>query len=227
MGTHMASYDALMKIVLIGDSGVGKSCLIRQYIDSDFEHGGMSTIGVDFRIDLITHQSQLLKLQLWDTAGQERFRSMTGGYYKMSDAIILTYDVTDAKSLQSVEEKWWPEVMRLAPSSLCDERNVLLLGTKSDLGPDRETVTAAEAFAGSIGCTHAVCSSLTGEGCKDAIEGFVHKVADTDCFHEHASCRSAALHEDTLAPAKETTSSNFGCFDRMLTSLRCFQAAVH
>merc|ERR1711907_119319 len=155
------SYDMLMKLVIVGESGTGKSCVISRFCDDEFSHITMSTIGVDFRIKLLDHHSKLCKLQMWDTAGQERFRSLTGNYYKSADAVILTYDVTDMETLQSLETTWLPEVRRLAPTALEEDRNILVLGTKMDFG-------------------HAMCSSLTGANIESAIETFVHKVADSE-----------------------------------------------
>jgi len=239
MGTLKANaamtshYDMLMKLVIVGDSGTGKSCVISRYCDDEFTHLGMSTIGVDFRIQLLEHNSKILKLQLWDTAGQERFRSLTGNYYKSADSIILTYDATDEQTVKSLEDTWLPEVRRLSASSLEEEGNILVLGTKMDLEHDPATVARAEAWAQSLGFGHALCSSLTGENCDTAIEDFVHQVADTATFHTHVRRRSAAAAHETLNPPMQTPvggrfSSLGGCFEKMFEQIRCFQsAAVH
>jgi len=228
----MNTYDMLMKVVIVGDSGVGKSCVIHKYCDDEFTHLTMSTIGVDFRINLVEHNNKMIKLQLWDTAGQERFRSLTGNYYKMSDAVILTYDCTDMESMKSLQETWLPEVRRLAPQSLEENHNILVLGTKSDLGADPEVTACAEQLARSIGCPHALCSSLTGEGIEDAIEEFVHQVAGSESFREHVRRRSMPTVEDeTLGKCGATSNRAFGfgnCFERMFEQIRCFHsAAVH
>jgi len=232
LGTAMTThYDMLMKLVIVGDSGTGKSCVISRYCDDEFTHMGMSTIGVDFRIQLLEHHQKIVKLQLWDTAGQERFRSLTGNYYKSADAIILTYDATDEESLNSLEATWLPEVRRLAPASLEEEKNILVLGTKMDLERDPAIVARAEAWAQSLGFEHALCSSLTGENCDIAIEDFVHQVADTATFHSHVRRRSAAMAHDVLTPPIQTpVSGRFsgfgGCFEKMFEQIRCFQSAA-
>merc|ERR1712070_530916 len=158
-----SQYDYLMKMVIVGDGGTGKSCVISRFCDDEFAHVTMSTIGVDFRIKLIERNSKLCKLQLWDTAGQERFRSLTGNYYKSADAIILTYDSTDMETLDSLESTWLPEVRRLAPIALEEDSNILVLGTKMDLATSAPAVVSrAAAWAQSMGFSHAVCSSLAG-----------------------------------------------------------------
>jgi len=91
-------YDYLFKLVLIGDSGVGKSCLLLRFADDNFTDSYISTIGVDFRFRTITIDKKTVKLQIWDTAGQERFRTITSAYYRGADGIIMVYDVTSSES---------------------------------------------------------------------------------------------------------------------------------
>jgi len=97
-------YDYLFKLVLIGDSGVGKSCLLLRFADDNFTDSYISTIGVDFRFRTITIDKKTVKLQIWDTAGQERFRTITSAYYRGADGIIMVYDVTSSESFDHVEE---------------------------------------------------------------------------------------------------------------------------
>lgn len=105
-------YDYLFKLVLIGDSGVGKSCLLLRFADDNFTDSYISTIGVDFRFRTITIDDKIVKLQIWDTAGQERFRTITSAYYRGADGIIMVYDVTSSESFDHVEE-WLSEVLLL------------------------------------------------------------------------------------------------------------------
>lgn len=100
---QMTQYDALFKVIIIGDSGVGKTCILRKYVDNLFSTSFVTTIGVDFKVKIIRRGDKNIKLQIWDTAGQERFRTITTSYYRGTDAVILVYDVTDESSFESVE----------------------------------------------------------------------------------------------------------------------------
>jgi len=121
-------YDYLFKLVLIGDSGVGKSCLLLRFADDSFTDSYISTIGVDFRFRTVTIDNKTVKLQIWDTAGQERFRTITSAYYRGAHGIIMVYDVTNYESFEHVEE-WLNEVNKHASESTLK----LLVGNKADL----------------------------------------------------------------------------------------------
>jgi len=140
-------YDYLFKLLLIGDSGVGKSCLLLRFADDTYTESYISTIGVDFKIRTIELDGKTIKLQIWDTAGQERFRTITSSYYRGAHGIIVVYDVTDLESYNNVKQ-WLHEIDRYA----CENVNKLLVGNKSDLQGKRavETKDAAE-FADSLG----------------------------------------------------------------------------
>uniref|UniRef100_A0A915I0H3 Uncharacterized protein n=1 Tax=Romanomermis culicivorax TaxID=13658 RepID=A0A915I0H3_ROMCU len=95
-------YDYLFKLLLIGDSGVGKSCLLLRFADDTYTDSYISTIGVDFKIRTIELDGKTIKLQIWDTAGQERFRTITSSYYRGAHGIIVVYDITDQVSIRTV-----------------------------------------------------------------------------------------------------------------------------
>merc|ERR1712164_108380 len=135
-------YDHLMKLCIVGDSGVGKSCLISQYCEAFFPLVSDATCRVDFRVKLRENGNKLYKVQLWDTAGQERFRSLTASYYKMADGIVFAYDLNDPASVEALETRWLPEARRHHAQCL-ESGNVLILGTKSDLVPPGDLHTAA------------------------------------------------------------------------------------
>ncbi|KAF2300430.1 hypothetical protein GH714_013217 [Hevea brasiliensis] len=97
-----ADYDYLIKLLLIGDSGVGKSCLLLRFSDGSFTTSFITTIGIDFKIRTIELDGKRIKLQIWDTAGQERFRTITTAYYRGAMGILLVYDVTDESSFNNI-----------------------------------------------------------------------------------------------------------------------------
>ena len=128
-------YDFIFKIILIGNSSVGKSSIIQRYIQKIFNDEYTCTIGVDFFMKTIDINEKLIKLQLWDTAGTERFKSITTGYYRGANAAFVVFDLTSRVSFNSISE-WIQNYYNYSnPNS---EKNVVLIGNKSDLKESRE-----------------------------------------------------------------------------------------
>ncbi|KAM3141303.1 Ras- protein Rab-19 [Paramecium bursaria] len=130
-------YDYLFKLVIIGNSGVGKSSLLLRFADDQFSESYLTTIGVDFRFRTMPIDSKNVKLQIWDTAGQERFRTITSAYYKGADGIVMVYDVTQGQSFDDIDKFWLHEVESYG------EKNVqlLVIGNKSDLEEQKQVDT--------------------------------------------------------------------------------------
>ncbi|EDO42144.1 predicted protein [Nematostella vectensis] len=123
-----SEYDYLFKLLLIGDSGVGKSSLLLRFADDTFSNTYISTIGVDFKIRTLTVDGKTIKLQIWDTAGQERFRTLTTAYYRSAHGIVLIYDVNESETFLHLSQ-WLEEVSEYA----CEGVNTILVGNKCDL----------------------------------------------------------------------------------------------
>jgi len=128
----MNDYDYIFKIVIIGDSGVGKSCMLLRFADNEFTDSYISTIGVDFKIKTLNVGGTRVKLQIWDTAGQDRFRTITSSYYRHAHGIIIVYDVTDEHTFENIQ-KWLEEITRYAPDNVAK----LIVGNKCDLESER------------------------------------------------------------------------------------------
>ncbi|CBK20449.2 uncharacterized protein [Blastocystis hominis] len=142
-----SEYDYLFKLLLIGDSGVGKSCLLLRFADDQYSDCYITTIGVDFKIRTVDLDGKTVKLQIWDTAGQERFRTITSSYYRGAHGIIIVYDVTDLDSFNNVKT-WLHEIDRYANENVVK----LLVGNKADLTAKKVvSYETAKEFADSLG----------------------------------------------------------------------------
>ena len=102
MNAKRPQYDYLLKLIVIGDSSVGKTCILLRFSDDQFPTSHMPTIGIDFRIKTINIDKKTVKLQVWDTAGQERFRTITQTYYNGAMGILLVYDVTEENTFNNI-----------------------------------------------------------------------------------------------------------------------------
>ncbi|KAK7205589.1 ras family-domain-containing protein [Myxozyma melibiosi] len=141
------NYDILIKLLLIGDSGVGKSCLLLRFSEDSFTPSFITTIGIDFKIRTIDLDGKRIKMQIWDTAGQERFRTITTAYYRGAMGILLVYDVTDEKSFNNIRN-WFANVEQHASEGV----NKLLIGNKCDWEEKRAVSTEqGKALANELG----------------------------------------------------------------------------
>ncbi|GAB1869865.1 Ras-related protein Rab-10 [Camponotus japonicus] len=134
-------FDYLFKIVLIGDCGTGKTCVVQRFRSGTFVERHGNTIGVDFTMKTVLIDGKRIKLQIWDTAGQERFRTITQSYYRCANGVIVVYDITKRSTFLSLQ-RWVEEVRRYSSSHVL----LVLVGNKCDLENLRE-VQKAEAEA--------------------------------------------------------------------------------
>ncbi|XP_018618609.2 ras-related protein Rab-26-like isoform X1 [Scleropages formosus] len=126
-------YDMAFKVMLVGDSGVGKTCLLVRFKDGAFLAGSfISTVGIDFRNKVLNIDGVKVKLQIWDTAGQERFRSVTHAYYRDAHALLLLYDVTNKTSFDNIQA-WLTEIHEYTQQDVV----LMLLGNKADATHER------------------------------------------------------------------------------------------
>ncbi|XP_038641000.1 ras-related protein Rab-15 isoform X2 [Scyliorhinus canicula] len=120
-------YDVLFRLLLIGDSGVGKTCLLCRFTDNQFHASHISTIGVDFKMKTIDVDGIKVRIQIWDTAGQERYQTITKQYYRRAQGIFLVYDITSERSFQHIM-KWANDVDEYAPEGV----QKILVANKAD-----------------------------------------------------------------------------------------------
>ena len=121
-------YDMMFKILLLGDSGVGKSSLLLRYTKDQFMTDMRSTIGVEFGLKYVKIDNLQLKVQIWDTAGMERYKALTSAYYKGAKGVIVVYDICRKKTFEGVD-KWIDDFKSKAD----EDAVILLIGNKSDL----------------------------------------------------------------------------------------------
>ncbi|KAK4528711.1 hypothetical protein GAYE_SCF63G6656 [Galdieria yellowstonensis] len=195
-------YDYLFKLLLIGDSGVGKSCLLLRFADDTYNESYISTIGVDFKIRTIELDGKTVKLQIWDTAGQERFRTITSSYYRGAHGIIIVYDVTDQESFNNVKT-WLHEIDRYANESV----NKLLVGNKNDLTTKKvvDTATAKE-FADSLGIKFLETSAKTSENVEQAFITMAQEIKER-MANQPQTQKTSGIHVGANAQEVKESSS--------------------
>ncbi|CAK87655.1 unnamed protein product (macronuclear) [Paramecium tetraurelia] len=168
----MNNYHYLLKFIIIGDTCVGKSCLLLQFTDSRFRNEHDATIGVEFGSRNTKINDKTIKLQVWDTAGQEAFKSITRSYYRGSIGGILVFDVTSRQSFEGVA-KWYQEIQGYA----CDKIEMALVANKIDLDAKREVQTEeAQAFAKKHGFAYFETSAKTGENVDTVFESMAQTI---------------------------------------------------
>jgi len=165
-----------LKILIIGESGVGKSSLLLRFTDDQFDAEISATIGVDFKVKVITIDGNKVKLAIWDTAGQERFRTLTPSYYRGGQGAILVYDVTNRESFQKIED-WLNELETYTTNH---DMIKMLVGNKCDMEAERVvSKEEGQKCARKYQMMFIEASAKTKEGVQCAFEELVEKVIQT------------------------------------------------
>lgn len=203
-----AKYQQMMKVILVGDSGTGKSCLLHRFVEDSFSEEQTQTIGVEFGAKSVQVLGQSIKLQIWDTAGQERYRSVTRSYYRGAVGCLLVYDVTCRASYEHVAE-WLSDVRQLAGKEVV----IMLVGNKSDLASqqgERRAVASNEAaiFAQQNGLLHYETSAASGELVNDAFMKVVKEAYSKGNPQVGKNSRDDDDLEESNEPANEDPEDN-------------------
>lgn len=153
-------YDLALKFLTVGDSSVGKTCILMRYANDTFSPTFITTIGIDFKIKYVDIDGKRIKLQIWDTAGQERFRSITQSYFRGANGSIVVYDVTNRDSFQHISR--WLEDLEKAKIK---KETICIVANKIDI-PNLRVVTRAEGegLAAKYKIKYFECSARSGEG---------------------------------------------------------------
>ena len=167
-----------IKITLIGNSGVGKTSIINQYIDQTFDEANAATIGANYSEKVITKNNKEYELNIWDTAGQEKFHSVGKHFYKDAYIVCLVYDITSQDSLDQLKEIWYPDIKKYG------EKYTILavVGNKSDLYENDNLAdeNQAKEFAQSINAIFMLTSAKTGDGIEKLFDTLVDKFLSSD-----------------------------------------------
>lgn len=200
-----ANYDHLFKVLLVGDSGVGKSCLLMRFTADKFDEAATSTIGVDFRVKYMTLGGKQVKLAVWDTAGQERFRTLTSSYYRGAQGIIFVYDVSRKETFENLERVWMKEVDIY---SNIEDAVKMVVANKLDLeGLRQVSKQEGHEFARSNGCLYVETSAKVNLAVGQAFEELVLKILETPSLLESSSVGAVKLHNTAL----QQSASSCGC----------------
>lgn len=197
-------YDYLVKLLLIGDSGVGKSSLLVRFADDRFAPQMGQTIGMDFRVQMLTLGGQRVKLQIWDTAGQERFHTITQQYYRNAMGIILVYDVNNEETFNNIR-RWAAQIAAHG----ADGADRMLLGNKADRPEERLVDTArGQALADEYGMPFMETSARDGTNVTEAF----HAIADAVRirFQNQESTASSAQDSFRLSGQAGASDANGG-----------------
>ena len=166
------NYEIMFKVVLVGDSFVGKTNIMSKYLKNEFLEDSKATVGVEFGSKQFTIDGHVIKVQIWDTAGQERYRAITSAYYKGAKGAFVVYDITRKNSFESIE-KWVNELKNVSDKNI----TILLIGNKSDLEDQRQvTKEQGEEKAGKLEVAFMETSALSGDNLEKAFELMINQV---------------------------------------------------
>ena len=207
------NYDLIFKIVLIGDSGVGKTNILSRYINNEFSLTSKATVGVEFCSTIVKKNGKLIKLQIWDTAGQERYKSITSAYYKGAKGAFVVYDITRAKTFKNID-RWILELKANGNEDIL----IVLIGNKLDLEKSREVlVDDVKKKAEELKVAYFETSALDGSNIEHAFDVIVNQMVkkfgkDLDSSNVKKDKNNKAINIDVENKNNNKGKKNlFGC----------------
>lgn len=186
------------KILTIGESGVGKTCILRRFVENKFLKNHLATIGIDFNTKSIKVNGVDIRLKIWDTAGQERFRNITNQYYKGADGIILVFDLTDMNSFDKIND--W--VSQISTNTKEDEVCLVLLGNKCD--SDQRNVGEEYGInkAKELGIKYFETSALNGTNINESFIYLTQKIMEKKGLKDDNAMKGETLKKGTKKQGK-------------------------
>ena len=156
MEEEESSYELLYKVIIVGDTAVGKSNILSRYVKDEFSSNSKSTVGVELGIKFLKIKNTKTKIQIWDTAGQERYRAITSSYFKGSNGCFIVYDITNEASFNNIEN-WYEQIQK----ETSQEIPILLVGNKCDLEEERKVpIEKGKEKAKNLNCAFFETSAL-------------------------------------------------------------------
>ena len=190
------SYEMMVKVVLVGDSGVGKTNIMSKYLKNEFREDSKATVGVEFGSKQFNIQGHQIKAQIWDTAGQERYKAITSAYYKGAKGAIIVYDITRKNTFDSVN-RWVSDISAAADKKI----TLLLIGNKSDLEDQRQVnKEQGEEKAKELGLAFMETSACSGENLEKAFQLMINEV-----YKKSQEDIAGETEENAVEPGKDIT----------------------
>jgi len=195
----MSTEQLPFKLLLIGDSSVGKSSLLLRFCDNVFQEGTVNLTSVDFKTKNITIEGKTVQLQVWDTAGQERFRTITSSFYRGAHGIIVVYDISDQATFNNVK-LWMQEIQRYATGGVCK----MLVGNKVDLEEKRVIASStAKDYADGLGISFIETSAKTAQDVDKAFERVATEIVQILGDYPNGISRPDVVIRKDPVPVKE------------------------
>ncbi|XP_065920800.1 ras-related protein Rab-13-like [Dysidea avara] len=207
------NYDYLFKVLLCGDSGVGKTCLLCQFVDNEVRKSHIATIGIDFKLKTLEVKGKKIRLQIWDTAGQERFETLTSQYYRRAQGILLVYDLTDQRTFTNTS-KW---LRSIEENAVSDVKKVLIankLDAVSDT-PEKRQVSTRQGMqlAKENGVQFFETSAFTAENISEAFSSLTESILqDMESRFNRDVVASQINNEKLTLQQQQQPQEQSGCF---------------
>ena len=188
------NYEMMVKVVLVGESGVGKTNIMSKYLKNEFHEDSKATVGVEFGAKQFTVEGHVIKAQIWDTAGQERYKAITSAYYKGAKGAFIVYDITRKNTFDSVS-RWVSDLTATADKKI----SIILIGNKSDLEDQRQvTKEMGEEKANQLQVAFLETSAMSGENLEKGFQMMINEIYKKN--HEDISGEET---ENSVEPGKD------------------------
>ena len=190
------SYEIMVKVVLVGDSGVGKTNIMSKYLKNQFREDSKATVGVEFGSKQFSVEGHQIKAQIWDTAGQERYKAITSAYYKGAKGAFIVYDITRKNTFETVN-KWVSDITAAADKKI----TLILIGNKNDLEVQRQvTKEVGEEKAKELGLAFMETSACSGENLDKAFQMMINEI-----YKKYQEDVVGETQESTVQQGKDIT----------------------